>query len=271
MRALFRKIAVFIIVFSFILMPVYSKNSLKIHAGATTDFNMQEIPKELNFITIKSRSFSEDVTIPENSSITVEVIKVQKELRWHKSGYILCKLKNYTPDGISTPIDVSEKDIYLVIRKYEEVDGKEATLIGLELVVMQGASFFAPGADIGYYFIKGAIQKDKDRNWWKAGVHNAYENSICWFWLKGKPITMQEDDQVIIKGIEEKKAQKLSAKIDKRNLKEAKKIAKKELKQQRKNEKQELKLAKKELKQQRRIKKQELKLAKKEAKKEAKL
>ena len=49
-----------------------------------------------------------------------------------------------------------------------------------------------PGVDIAYYFVKGAIQNEKADTRLKSGVHNAYDNSILWIFLKGKPIVFNK-------------------------------------------------------------------------------
>lgn len=229
------------------IVPCYAKSNIKMRADVNEDFTIknQELPDEISFKTTQAKTISNVVTIPENSLIKLEVLKAQRELRWHKGGLILCKLVSYTPEEVSNiPIDVSDKDIYLVIRKYEPIDKKEAWIIGTEIVVMQGAAFFAPGADIGYFFLKGAIQRKKHPNWFKAGVMNAYDNSIFWFPQKGKTIELDENSQVQIKDISPENAEKLAKKIDKRTERferqAAHRIAKKDakaLKRQMKNEK----------------------------------
>ena len=98
--------------------------------------------------------------------------------------------------------------------------------------------------DIGYFFAKGAILRKKDKNWFKAGVKNAYDNSIFWFPQKGKPIELTDNDQVQIKDIKSEKVEKLAEKIDKRNARFERqaahriaKLDKKTLKRTLKNEK----------------------------------
>ena len=211
------------IVFLAFVLPVcscYAKTNMKIRADANEEFTIkyQDLPDEVSFTTTQAKTIPNVISIPENSLIRLKVLNAQRELRWHKGGLVLCKLISYTPLDVSdTPIDVSDKDIYLTVRKYEPINKKEAWILGTEIVVMQGASFFAPGVDIGYFFIKGAIKREKHPHWFKAGVRNAYDNSIFWFPQKGKPIELNDDDQVTIKDISPKKADKLSKKIDQRN------------------------------------------------------
>ena len=228
----------FIILLIF-LMPfsaVSAKNSIKMRADVAQEFTVknQELPDEISFVITKSKTIPDVISIPENSIVTMKVIKAQRELRWHKSGLILCKLISYTPETSDTPIDISDKDLYLTVRKYEPINKKEAWILGTEIVVFQGASFFAPGVDIGYFFLKGAILRQKHPHWFKAGVRNAYDNSIFWFPQKGKPIELSEGEQVDIKDITQEKAQKLEKIIDKRNARferqAAKRIARKEAK-----------------------------------------
>ena len=211
------------IVFLAIIMPVsscFAKTNMKMRADVNEEFSIkyQDLPDEITFTTTQAKTIPNVISIPENSLIKLKILKAQRELRWHKGGLILCKLESYTPLDVSDiPIDVSDKDIYLTVRKHEDIDKKEAWILGTEIVVTQGAAFFAPGVDIGYFFIKGAIQRKKHPHWFKAGVRNAYDNSIFWFPQKGKPIELGSDDQVQIKDISQKKAEKLSKKIDERN------------------------------------------------------
>jgi hypothetical protein len=138
------------------------------------------------------------------------------------------------PEG--DEIDISDKDIYFVVRKYESLNKKEAGIIGTELVLTQAASIvascfiiFAP-VDIAYFFTKGAIVRKKNPNWFKSGVMEAYDNSIFWFQLKGKPIELAEGDEIKLQSISKEKAEKINNKIEKRNYK-------KELKKQKREEK----------------------------------
>lgn len=219
MREILAKSFILFIAFLLPVIPCFAKTNIKMRADVNEEFTIKykDLPEEISFKTTKSKTIPDVIAIPENSLITLKVLKAQRELRWHKGGLILCQLISYTPEEVSTiPIDVSDKNIYLVIRKYEPIDKKEAWILGTEIVVMQGASFFAPGADIGYFFLKGAIQREKHPNWFKAGVRNAYDNSIFWFPQKGKTIELDSDSQVQIKDISQEKAEKLSQKIDKR-------------------------------------------------------
>lgn len=221
MRSFLRKIFLLVIIFSLFLSPVLAKDTIKMLAdmNSSFDFHLQEIPDEISFVAVKAQTIPNIVTIPEDSTVTLEVINAEKERRWHKSGFIIGRLKTYCPKGVEIPVDVYDKGIYLVVRKYEEINPKEAVFFTLEYIVMSGASFFVPGVDIGYYFLKGLIMGENDPNRFKSGVHNAYNNSICWLWLKGKSIELVPDELISVKSINEVKALKLSSKVDKRNLK----------------------------------------------------
>lgn len=247
-----KKIICIFLIFLFSFSIADAKEKIKLRADMQTDFILKEATKDVIFKTQKEIKFNEDFSIPKNSTVYAQNIQAQRERRWHKSGYIILKVLKYTPDENSNPVDISDKEIYLVARKYEKIDKKEATILATELIVMQAASVFAPGVDILYFFTKGAIQRKKDPNWFKAGVSNAYENSICWFWLKGKPIDLVIGDEVNLKGIEVEKAQKLKVQISKRKYKEDMRALKKDLKKEykivKKEELKEIKAIKKELK-----------------------
>jgi len=228
MRNITKKFIIIAILLSF--SAAYAKDNIKFVAQIGHDFSVYEQPQEVQFKTQKKMVILNEIEIPQRSIITMQTIQAQRERRWHKSGYILCKLKSYKTETGDEPIDISDKNIYMIARKYEPVNKKEVAITGTEILLAQAASFFAPGVDILYFFTKGAIQRKKDPHWFKAGVSNAYENSICWFWLKGKPIEVQHGDLVKIKDIKEEKVFKLKDQIEKRNAKLAIKQEKKELK-----------------------------------------
>ena len=236
----------------FLIVPAVSaKDKTKAVANIAMDFSKENIPDKISFYLTEDIEDDDGFIIPKNSYVTAKIIQVQKALRWHKSGFILSKIESFKPISSYDKIDVLNRDIYIVAKKYEKVYAKEATILGTEIVLSQGASFFAPGVDILYFFTKGAIKKRTHPHWFMAGVSYAYENSICWFWLKGKPIELDIDDAIQIKEVDEKKAVKISKKVEKRHLKEAKKQEKKELKNKKKELKEEKKRLKQEMKKQR--------------------
>lgn len=230
----------------FFSAPVFAHERKIIHGDVDTEFSLyyKDLPEEINFITSEEHVISGVGVIPKHSEVTIEIVTAQRERRWHKSGFILGKLKSYQWEDADAPINLSDKDIYIVMRKHERVDGLGATLFATEYILWQGVALFAPGVDIAYYFTKGAILREKSPNWFKAGVHNAYDNSLCWLWLKGKPITLYPDDEIAAKRITPKKAEKIQHNAEKWSAKQEvrfnKKIDKKDrkyAKRQHKNEK----------------------------------
>ena len=223
-------------------LPVSAKNTVRAQARMTSDYSIGEnAPIEIKFMPGRQVNFGRGVIVQSKSIITAEVYQAQKEKRWHRSGFVICKLISYTKPDSEEEIDISNRDIYMVARKYEPINTKEAAILSTELTTTTIASVFLPGADIAYFFTKGAIQREKHPNWFKAGVSNAYDNSICWFWLKGKPIDVQSGDEIRLVSIKKTRARKIKAKADKKTAKQEKKIAKKTIKK-------ELKAAKKETK-----------------------
>ena len=214
--------------FLLVISPAYALEDVEMIANVQNEYSTNEDQDEITFKTIKKITLTDDVTIPQRSIVTAEILQSQKERRWHKSGYLVCRLKNYLVELTNKPVDISDKELYFVVRKYEPINKKEASLVATELVLAQGASFFAPGVDILYFFTKGAIQRKKNPNWFKAGVSNAYDNSLCWFWLKGKPIELKKDDLIKVVGVEEIEAFELKTDIDIRKMKQAYKLEKKQ-------------------------------------------
>ena len=255
MRAFLKKTLSAITIYSLAFAPVLAKDNMKVYGNINEDFTLQyqNLPEEISFKLTETKKVNKEVSIPDGATVTLEVINARRELRWHVSGLILCKLKNYIPKDTETPVDLTDKEIYLVVKKYEPIDGKETGILTTEIILTQAAGvvgslfiFFAP-VDVVYFFAKGAIKREKHPNWFKAGVMDAYDNSIFWFQLKGKPIELSKNDSVSVKEIKPKKAIKLNKKIDKRLVRENKQHNKKIAKLDEKTEKRRLKYEKKDI------------------------
>ena len=220
MNDILRKLIVLLLVFVLGLSPCMAASD-KVIADVSSGFGLtQGTPPVIQLKAIRKTIIDDKIIIPQRSVVTLEVLQAQKERRWHKSGCIVCKLKNYEDELTKEIIDLSDKDIYFVVRKYEPLDKKGASITATEIVLTQAASLFAPGVDILYFFTKGAIQRHKNPNWFKAGVYNAYDNSVCWFWLKGKPIDLKKNEQVYVKNVNEPRAEELKGQIDRRQEKQ---------------------------------------------------
>ena len=239
-----KKLLILCLVMMITVLPACAKSTVRAQARMMTEYSIEDAQIEIKFIPGREVDFGRGVKVHSKSVITAEVYQSQKERRWHKSGFVICKLLSYTDPESGEEFDISNRDIYMVARKYERIDPKEAAIIGTEITTTSVASIFLPGVDIAYFFTKGAIQREKHPNWFKAGVSNAYDNSICWFWLKGKPIELQSGDDIQLVSIKKTKARKIKAKADKKQAKTEKKIAKKEAKQKIKAAKKEEKAAK---------------------------
>lgn len=233
-----KKILIIILFLLVVFTPVEAKSLINTIATIQNDFNPYvEIPKFIDFKLHEDVIIPDVIEIPKNSSINAEVLKFQRELRWHKSAYAVIKILNYTEENEKKPIDISDKEIYLAIKKYKRFDGREAGMVAGEIIGSSTASFFLPGVDIVYFFAKGAIVRDMHPNWFKSGVSKVYDNSILWFIEKGKQIELDANDEIKLKHIENEKLENIFKKIDKRKSKDDKKLAKKEIKNQKKEEK----------------------------------
>ena len=224
-----KKFAITLLTILLTATPILAKNNKELkdfNATMHTKFTPSNIENVTQFKTQKLMTI-EGVTIPQRSIITLEIINAQEELRWHKSGYFIAKIINFQEELKEEPQDISDKEIYILARSYEPINKKEAWIIGTEILLTQGASFFAPGVDVLYFFTKGAITKYHNQKWYKAGVHCAYDNSIFWFPQKGKDIELEEGDLVKIKLIQEKHIQKHNTKIEKRKARITKQTLKK--------------------------------------------
>lgn len=217
-----KKIVSLILVLTLLsLNSIYAADKVKFYADMQSEFTTMENDVDyINFVTESDVSIN-DCIIPANALIKAEIKQFHAERRWHKSGFIICHLIGYSLSDEES-VDVSDEEIYFIIRKHEKLDKKEAGIIGTELVLTQAASIvascfvlFAP-VDIAYFFAKGAIKREKHSNWFKSGVMEAYDNSIFWFQLKGKPIELAEGDRIKLQSLPKDKADKISNKIEKR-------------------------------------------------------
>ena len=252
-----KKIFIAALVFMISFAPVLAKDIVKVKATLQNNLKADyKIGDKNKFVIDEDIIIPNSVVIPAHSTVEAEIIRIQKELRWHKSGYAICRLLNYIEINGKRPVDISDKEIYLIARKHTYLDKKEVTIVTSEILGWSAVSFFAPGVDIAYFFTKGAIIRDKHPNWFKSGVSKAYENSILWFIIKGKKIELDEGDEIQLKYLTEKNLKKRIKKIDKRKLKTDKKLVKKEAK-----------LAKKEIKKAKKAEKEQKKQAKMNPKK----
>jgi len=244
MKKFVKNLIVFILAMSLISSSVFAgetaidekeiKNSTyKTKAIMSDDFSLMNAPSEVRFAADDDITLPDGTIIPAQSIIHAAICEYQKEKRFHRSGFFICELKSYTEPVSGNIVDISNKEMYFIARKYEKTDAKDAAFTSAEFTVSTAAGFILPGVDIGYYFVKGAIQRKKDPNWFRAGVSNAYDNSILWLVLKGRPIELYTGDEISLKSIDKEKAEKLKIKIDKKHKKEAAKLQKKETKKAR--------------------------------------
>ena len=241
MKIFIKKLLITALILIFTVNASYCKDLMKTVGNINHDFTVSELP-EYVYLDISDEIVANDeIIIPENSTLKLKTICAIQERRWHKSGFILTKLESFS-DEDSQEYDMSESNIYLAVRKYEPINKKEAAILTTELILLSGASFYAPGVDVAYFFTKGAILRQKHPNWFKAGVSNAYDNSIFWFWLKGKPIELEVDSQVKMHNIDEEKAFELKSQIEKRKDKQEIKDTKKQVKKDKKELKKSLKI-----------------------------
>jgi len=231
MKKLLSSILTAVITLFFFSMPLHAAEKNRTEVNILHEFNVNKAPDEVIF-ELKREAVFDDVTLPGNSIITAQTLESQKERRWHKSGFIVLHVKSYEPP-FEEKINVEDKDIYLIAKKFKPIDPKEAAIIGTELAAAFSASYFIPGIDIAYFFTKGAILRKKHPNWFRAGVSNVYDNSIFWFCLKGKPIDLEENADVSIKEIKKERAYKLKSQIEKRKARQLRREQRRQLRKER--------------------------------------
>lgn len=173
-----------------------SQNPVKFKAQMCESYNPEKYISD--YITFRPLSDVEygDIKIPMGTLIKAKITTSTKERRMHKSAYLIISFEQMGED--ENVESMEEYQLDGVIRKYDKIDKKDAAITSAELTTTTAAAFIIPGIDIVYYFTKGFIQNEKAETRFKSGVHNAYDNSIMWFFLKGKPINLSENDLVSV-------------------------------------------------------------------------
>ena len=205
------------VLFSVILIPTYAREPKPVGV-VQQQINNEEMPQGISFVAQTELKLSNgEIIIPKDSVVYAYIINTQGERRWHKSGFIICKLKGYTVSETQEDfVDIEKNEIYMVARKYAPTDKKEVAKTAVEVSATTAAGFIIPGVDIVYYFTKGMIRKQEGKTRFKSGISTAYENSIFWFWLKGKPIDIEENALISFVEINKEKAEKLNNRIEMR-------------------------------------------------------
>src|SRR5574344_563197 len=224
-----KKLLSIILIFIITTMPVSAKSkakeSTKIKASMlqtlTIDTNTNDISFKINEPLILN-----EVEIPSGSTVNIHIDKIQKEKHFHKNGYFIFHISSYTIENTDTTIDLSDKKLYFVARKYYKIKKGEATFTSAEFGATTAASWFVPGVDLVYYFIKGAIQNQKGYNRIESGVGCAYENFLpIWLFQKGRHLELNNGDNIVIIRATKKYMKELE-KAEKKALKEAKLLEK---------------------------------------------
>lgn len=215
-----KKIIAVILMLMITFMPVSAEDFPKIVATMNSEFRIAKKTENIEFTLNEDLYIDENTTIPKYSKVNAEIYKSQVEKRLHKSGYFICILKNYITED-SQYNDISKKGIYLIGRKHEPLDPVDIATTGAEFTTMTLVGILIPGSDIAYYFVRGAVQRNKHHNWFKSGVSNAYDNSVFWLFEKGKPINLKSEDEISIMQITKEDAEEIKNEMEKndKNLK----------------------------------------------------
>lgn len=193
-----KKLLFYILILCIFIQPSFAQEKTKIIGQIKTDFTVETIGKYISIYMNTPYKIDDNLKIPKGSIVNIYIENTSKEKRFHKSGFFIGKLIDYT-----TPIEnkkniIEDRNILVVGRKYEEMNATDIARTGTEFTITTIAGFVIPGSDIAYYFTKGAIINDTGKRF-KSGVHCAYDNSILWLILKGKPINLQKGDYIILK------------------------------------------------------------------------
>ena len=111
MREFFKKFLVLIFIFTLTFSPVCAKEKLKMYGNINHEFCTDVLSDKVSVRLNEENIMPDGTVIPAGSVLTCEIMQVQKERRWHKSGYILSKLKSYQSAGDVEPVDMSDKNI----------------------------------------------------------------------------------------------------------------------------------------------------------------
>ncbi len=226
---IFKNILWIFALFLVVLTPAYAKDESI--GTVQQQINSEQMPNGISFIAQTELKLSDGrVSIPKDSTVYAYITNNQGERRWHRGGFIICKLKGYILPGATEKdfVDIEENEIYMVARRYAPIDKKEAAKNVAEFGISTAAGFIVPGIDIAYYFTRGMIHKEEGKTRFKSGISSAYENSIFWFWLKGKPMDLEENASISFTEIDKNKLEKLNNQIEKRKVRSEKIQEKKE-------------------------------------------
>lgn len=193
-----KKILLYVLTICLFIQPTFAKDSTKIIGQVRTELTIETIDKSVPIYLNTPYKINDKINIPQGSTINIYIENNSKEKRFHKSGFFIGKIIDYTTPINNQTYNIEKENIIVVGRKYEEVNASDVARTGTEITATTIAGFIIPGSDIAYYFTKGAIQNETGTRF-KSGVHCAYDNSILWFILKGKPINLKKGDYVILK------------------------------------------------------------------------
>lgn len=193
-----KRILTYIFIIFLFVQPAFSHENTKVIGQLQDELSTETIGKSIPLTLTTSWEIDEKTNISQGSIINIYIENSSKEKRFHRSGFFIGKLLNYSDPITKETTNIEEKNILVVGRKYDEINASDVAKTGTEFTATTIVGFLVPGSDIVYYFTKGAIKNETGTRF-KSGVHCAYDNSIFWLILKGKPINLQKGDYVILK------------------------------------------------------------------------
>ena len=99
---IFKNILWIFALFLVVLTPAYAKDESI--GTVQQQINSEQMPNGISFIAQTELKLSDGrVSIPKDSTVYAYITNNQGERRWHRGGFIICKLKGYTmPDKAET-------------------------------------------------------------------------------------------------------------------------------------------------------------------------
>ena len=178
----------------FLLIPAFAIN---IVAQSMTDIGKDCKNSKFRAKVIKGASFKNNFSFIKNDIIEGTIIQYVEPKRAKRSAYVILRPDCVIRNNAKTSYNYKDIEAKVIIHK--EKDVKEMGVKGGVSAGLTVGSRYAPGLSQAYYFTKGAVHPEKDKNRLTSGVKSVYDNSVLSYVEKGNDIHIKKDEKVDIK------------------------------------------------------------------------
>ena len=145
----------------------------------------QKMPKYLTLKVPAQMLSGGDVQLQNESLIRVKILEVSPAKRGKRDGYVVTKLIAYSIPALENQaVDVSDKNIELKIKRYQEKDFKGLAQTAATTVVSHVAGI--PFLNQGVAVVKGAVKPKEGTSRVKSAGVSLYESTPFAYFNKGK-------------------------------------------------------------------------------------